>query len=376
MKLSDTQLTVVKTLQYINESKKTGGTIAPTIPFPTYATVSTPTAKPNTKQATGTPQKISTVKNTISFQVFGVTPYDTRVMPREMGYYASYPVDWKVTDPHDTSVYTVDYGDGTKGTLKFQGVRCPVDGGGSCMATWTAPSHTFTTAGAYTAVLYKDGAQTATEKFLVFGADIQSSTAAGPAGPSGPSGNLPLTVTFTFTGGTEINFGDGSSQTLCANCMQWSTTQHQIQHTYTTPGYHQMAVKFNGLGMEGAGVSVLSGGVTSISPSSGPIGTKVTVYGSGFTSKGAVNFLSFCNNGNANCANFTLKDFTISNDGSSITFTIPPTYSVNTGTCSSGGGCTTNPPQTHAVPSATYDVGFDDIGFPAELPLRFSVTNQ
>ena len=104
--------------------------------------------------------------------VTGVTPFDYRVMPRDMSYYASYPVgsgekDPLHDDPHDTSLYTVDYGDGTIGRMRFQGVSCPVEGEGSCTADWWAPSHSFATPGTYTAILYKNSIQIVMQKFTI-----------------------------------------------------------------------------------------------------------------------------------------------------------------------------------------------------------------
>lgn len=62
--------------------------------------------------------------------------------------------------------------------------------------------------------------------------------------------------------------------------------------------------------------------ITSISPSSGPIGTIVTIKGSGFSSDSQVN------------VSRKIEKFTVASDGNSLTFTIPPSMEgqkTNTG---------------------------------------------
>jgi len=313
------------------------------------------------------------------FHVAEVAPQSCDQMPRTISFFATFPLAPN-TDPHNTSIYTVDYGDGTKAEMKkSQGVSCLTDGGGGtstpCEAMWAAPHHSFTIPGVYTAALYKDGTQIATHRFLVFACDLKSSTSMGPSDPAGPTGDVPLTVTFTFTGGTSIDFGDGKSETLCADCTQWSTTPHQIQHTYTTPGYHQMVIKYNDIGMEGAGVSAISGKILSISPTSGPVGTKVTLYGKGFTSAGTVGLMHLSH---IDAAVFHIKDFTLASDGTNITFVIPPTFTVKTcGPFSSDGRggnpvCIESMPQI--VPPAAYTVTFDELGFDGRTMATFTVT--
>jgi hypothetical protein len=176
--------------------------------------------------------------------------------PRTLAFSAAYAVPSR-DDPQDTAAYVVDYGDGTTANMTFAGVGCPTDGAGSCMAGWEGPDHTFTEPNLYVARLLRNGSVIDTTRFLAFASDI-SSQVSGTAAPSRElTGSPPLTVSFSFTGGSEIDFADGTPPQKLCDCPTWSTAHHQLEHTYTCPGSFHPLVSFQGFGMEGAEISVL-----------------------------------------------------------------------------------------------------------------------
>jgi hypothetical protein len=264
--------------------------------------------------------------------------------PRIMTFSASYSVP-SPADPHDTAQYVVDYGDGASSPMTSGGVTCGVDGCAecppdvapreTCSARWSAPDHTYTVPKMYVATLLKNGVALTTTRFLAFADDMSTTTSSGTPGPAGPVGQAPLTVSFTFTGGTSIDFGDGTPPQKLCDCTTWSTTPHQLQHTYACPSASTInpVVSFQDLTMEGAQISVIADPVptvTSLSPAAGPPGTPVTVTGTLFAPTGTV---SFYEDSYPTPLGFEVRSPSVSPDGKSLTFSIPAdavrsTYSV------------------------------------------------
>ncbi len=112
------------------------------------------------------------------------------------------------------------------------------------------------------------------------------------------SGPVPLTVNFTATlynlpsCGRDFSwdFGDGTGQglsDLCGGTVAIPPSQTITQtHKYANPGTYAASVTVNHTQSNIVTISVAKPGfvvITSISPSSGPTGTQVTIIGSGFS---------------------------------------------------------------------------------------------
>ena len=147
------------------------------------------------------------------------------------------------------------------------------------------------------------------------------------------SGRSPLTVNFTATlfsfpsCGRDISwdFGDGTAQALSDSCFgavaippsQTITTSH----AYSKPGTYTVSVTVNRTQSNIVTISVAKQGsvvITSLTPPSGPIGTVVTIKGSGLS-------LSADNRVNIRSASGNVGTITglKSSDGVTLQFTMP-----------------------------------------------------
>ena len=113
------------------------------------------------------------------------------------------------------------------------------------------------------------------------------------------SGYAPLTIQFTDLSIGDISgwlwdFGDGAT----------STSQNS-SHTYNSPGYYTVALDVTGAngsdtitktGYIRVYQPILTPVITLISPSSGPVGTQVTIYGSGFGTTQGRGYVRFYRN--------------------------------------------------------------------------------
>jgi len=164
-------------------------------------------------------------------------------------------VQFTATTPQGTTLpTTINYGDGTSGTLGVVPV-CS-----SCNAE-SAGSHTYASAGIYTATLTSgmcscpsNGICNCPNMMIVGTATVTvgfSSTGGSAINLSSSpiSGQFPLTMQFTVTApagttvGNTINFGDGTTGTLttvqtCSNC----TVQGTVTHVYPAAGTYNVSL--------------------------------------------------------------------------------------------------------------------------------------
>ena len=152
----------------------------------------------------------------------------------------------------DTATYTVDFNDGTSGSLTKANciaITSVVGGQGGIRCNYTV-THTYATNGTYVAKLLKNTCHAGTECFAgpqtvaTATVTIGSSTVTGQQFSANPStGSAPLTVQFTATApqgqtlGNTVNFGDGTSGTLgvvptCSGCNEMGA----VSHTYASSG--------------------------------------------------------------------------------------------------------------------------------------------
>ncbi|HUO50313.1 MAG TPA: peptidoglycan-binding protein [Candidatus Paceibacterota bacterium] len=146
----------------------------------------------------------------------------------------------------------VNFGDGTSGHLGFVPV-CS-----SCNAMGIV-SHTYQSAGTYTAILTdNNNAQIGSVTITVGSPTTTSSFSASPT-----SGNAPLPVTFTengFASGTYlVNFGDNTSATLTVPTIECSATPcvpgpQSVSHTYQNSGTYTATVTTNNCACPANGV--------------------------------------------------------------------------------------------------------------------------
>jgi|GEM_PF-1157030 PKD repeat protein len=213
---------------------------------------------------------------------------------------------------------TISFGDGTSAQMS-QPIACTSSVPSTCSYSLT---HTYSANGTFTALLYSDNILLGTTNIYV--GSTYYTNANFTASPQ--SGAAPLTVTFSATRGDTVNFGDGTTGTLsgvipgqCSVTTGGGTqtssctngTAGSVSHTYTQNGsytaqliqssYYACAV-LNSSGAtqtnSGCGTvpastlataTITVGGSTSgapslssVSPTSGPVGTKITLTGSGF----------------------------------------------------------------------------------------------
>lgn len=137
-------------------------------------------------------------------------------------------VSFAYSNPTAGVSYTINFGDGTSGSLSYQPVSCSV---ATPNCQFYSATHTYTTAGTYTVVLSPACSGTACAAVVLGSVTVtvtQSTNGNLSAIPT--SGNAPLTVTFSGVG-QSISFGDGATQGTSNGPMIGQTT-----HAYQNPG--------------------------------------------------------------------------------------------------------------------------------------------
>ena len=136
------------------------------------------------------------------------------------------PLQVSFTGPQSAVGDTVNFGDGTTGTMTLVMSACPLIGASNSCGPHSAANHTYTSANTYPATLLDSSGNTLGSVTITVtgGSTQQLSFTASPA-----SGAAPLAVTFTSNTAGTVNFGDGTSGTLVFNDAVYQTT-----HTYTS----------------------------------------------------------------------------------------------------------------------------------------------
>ncbi len=136
-----------------------------------------------------------------------------------------------------------------------------------------------------------------------------------------------------------VNWGDGSNNPYSQNFSASTVSSGTFTHAYSSPGTYTSTFTVtdsNGQSNSASASVIVSGQqnqtsslyIQSLSPSSGVVGTTVTIYGSGFTSNDTVNFQG---QGNAYVSS-------VSSNGTSLSFTVPSTL-TQTGSVTGTGYC-------------------------------------
>jgi PKD repeat protein len=145
------------------------------------------------------------------------------------------------------NTYYIDYGDGTTGKIMpsctFAGSSCGGDATGS---------HTYTSAGIYTATLSHSincQAGYSCPTALIQDGKVTITVAEngqGGFGASPTSGAAPLTVSFSASQPGVVSFGDGTSGTLYSSCNLAGSScggPYSTSHTYNTAGIYTATLK-------------------------------------------------------------------------------------------------------------------------------------
>ncbi|HEX7651538.1 MAG TPA: PKD domain-containing protein [Candidatus Paceibacterota bacterium] len=175
--------------------------------------------------------------------------------------------------------------------------------------------------------------------------------------------------TKTASDGTlhySVKWGDEGASPLMALLRSPERTQTSATFTHTydadgtyTPVFTVSDDNGNTVTKKGSAVTVsdeTAARVTDIDPSSGPVGTDVTLTGTGFTDDSIVRF-----------GTGAIKDATVSDDGTSLTFTVPSDMGAY---CKPGAMC---PMYAILVRPGTYDVRVQN-GSTTSNAVEFKVT--
>jgi PKD repeat protein len=178
----------------------------------------------------------STSKVTGSRSLFSAVPYGAAV---------PLTVFFDIADAAAGKTFTINFGDGSKGTLTY---AHPVDcaRGYSCSASYSNV-HVYAIPGTYF-VTVTDGTT------VVGTSTINARLHDGIFSAAPEKGSAPLRVTFSWIHGHDpiyehmsVDFGDGGSQDVSSYCLLNERPCDPLTHTYTSPGTFTAKLKTCGL---------------------------------------------------------------------------------------------------------------------------------
>jgi len=249
-------------------------------------------------------------------------------------------VSFTITGIQSQGGYLVSFGDGSTG-----GVNVLTPGscvaGGSCTNTIFGVTHTYATAGTYTATLSGNNTSYGSTVVTVNGTVSGSAVTIDQSSLTTSSGQPTITGTVSGQSGLWVligTVGGGENDTALMSTslgnviISGNTWRATVNQATISPGTYIVHVKsVNAYG--GSGDLLASGTLTvsqnatcqncsipfisSITPSSGPVGSSVTLSGSGFI-QGGTTFLGSLIWGT--------PSYTVGSGGTTLTFTVPSTY--------------------------------------------------